>query len=256
MDHLARLAERSAVLRRRVRSALAYPLFVCLVAVAAIVFLLIVIVPTFAEMYSGFGAELPQATQHLVSISRAMTRGWFVWIGILGFIIAVGARLARSDGFRRSMDQALARLPIVGRLIGQRDAAAFSRAMATMLENGVSVEVALSLASNTASSSVARSEIVRALGHVRSGRSVGDALGEAVSLPDLLRTMVVAGDLSGRLEVVFAKAADHYEHELSAALDTLVSLIEPTIILVLGGILAWVLAALYLPMFDLATIMQ
>jgi len=254
LRRMADYLERTEELRRSVRLALIYPGLIVAVAVGAIGFMLTVIVPTFAEMFEGFGAELPAATRRVIAASGFLTDHA---LGAMGAFIAGAAvvRYAlRSDAGRRLWDRWTLRLPLIGRMLQKGLGARFCRTLGTLIEHDVPLTRALHLLFRSLENVVARDELVRMTRAVERGGSLSHPLTHSEAFPPLVGQMILVGEKTARLDETLLHVADVYENELDHHVDALTSVIEPILILVLGIILGAILIALYLPLFDLVTV--
>lgn len=263
LRRLAGYLERAYAVQRKVRLAMIYPGLIAAVAVGAVSFMLTVIVPTFADMFEDFGAELPVATQYLLWASETLvSNAFWILLGGLGIWLAARAALRSAPG-RWWWDGARLRLPVLGGIEQKSLAARFGRTLGTLLEQGVTLTEALELLSASAENTRARQQIESMQEAVERGEALSEELGGAGSgggsgsvFPPLMSQMVVVGEETARLDEMLLHVATLYEEELDETVDTLTSVIEPALILVIGALLGGILIALYLPMFDLVTAVQ
>lgn len=251
-DHL----ERAATLTRKLRLALAYPAVVLAVAVAAVVFLLTVIVPTFAEMFISFGEELPTPTRIVIALSRGLvTAAPFLLLGGIASVV-VGRRALRFPSVKRGWDHLLLRLPVLGALRLKGLIARFAQTLGTLLGAGVGLVPALDILAD-AIPNTRLQETVRVMRHsVVHGRGLARSLQADEFFPPLLTHLVFVGEETAELDEMLLHVADHYEREVDASVDALTTLLEPLLIVTIGLVLGAILIALYLPMFDLVQAVQ
>jgi type IV pilus assembly protein PilC len=255
LRRMADYLERTEELHRSVRLALIYPGLIVAVAAGAIGFMLTVIVPTFAEMFEGFGAELPAATRRVIAASELLADHA---LGTMGAVIAGAALIRyalRSDAGRRFWDRWTLRLPFIGRMLQKGLGARFCRTLGTLIEHDVPLTRALRLLSQAVANVIARDELVRMTHAVERGESLSHPLAHSEVFPPLVSQMILVGEKTARLDETLLHVADVYEDELDHHVDALTSVIEPVLILVLGIILGAILIALYLPLLDLVTVM-
>ncbi len=258
-DLLLRLAtyqEKAYALRRAVRLAMVYPGVIVAVATACVAFLLTVIVPTFAEMFADFGAELPAPTRALLALSNGLHEHAGVGL-VVGLIFAAGARrLLRAPAGRRWADRVSLRIPLVGPLMRKSHAARFCRTLGTLLEGGVHLPEALGILARTSGHSQVEALVRRLATHVeRGGRLAAPLHGDDV-FPEFVVQMVAVGEETAHLDEMLLHAAGHFEEEVDAAVETLTSVIEPILIAVLGLVIGGTLVALYLPLFELTGVVR
>lgn len=256
---LADALERSAALRRQIRLALLYPAVVLVVAAGAVAFLLAVVVPTFADLFADFDAELPWQTQALVSLSEGL-RGGLWWIAILVVAGVVLARRAlRSEKGRAHGERVLLRVPVAGSLYRKALTASFCRTLATLLGGSVPLADALGVTAEATTSPMARDAARTLRRRVVGGGSLADRLnvaGGETLFPPMVADLVEVGEETARLDEMLAHAASHYEREVDGAVDALASVIEPVLVVALGLVVGAILVAIYLPMFDLVTTIE
>lgn len=253
LERVADYLERTEALRRKVRLALVYPAMIVAVAVGAVGFMLTVIVPTFADMFEGFGAELPAATQRVIQASDVLTSNAFLTVGGLLTLVLVVRWGVNTRRGRAWWDALKLRLPFIGELLRKGLAARFCRTLGTLLERGVPLAEALRLLVRATENVVARRELRGIRRAVERGDALSRRLAEATAFPPLVSQMILVGEETARLDETLLHVAGLYEEELDAKIDTLTSIIEPILIVLIGAILGLILIALYLPLFDLVT---
>jgi type II secretory pathway component PulF len=238
---LARLAEsieRSDALRARIRAALLYPALLGVAAIFGVTVILLVVVPRFAVLLQQAGGKLPFSTQLLMGVSALVTRGWPVWI-LLGLTAAVGWRRWLSlKGNALRFHAWRLRLPMVGGLERSMAAARYTRTLSLALPSGVDLLLAMRLARGAVSNRLIEQQLGEAEGRVRNGGSVAQSIGG--TLPPLAIQLLDAGEASGALAELSARAADAFDGETERALAQAVTLIEPLLILGFGGVIGFV----------------
>ena len=239
LDRLAGHLDKSAAVRRRLQTALAYPALILVIAALVVALFLTTIVPTFADLFAGFGAELPGPTRLVIALSD------------IGLVAA-----ARNPAGRRIRDRCLLRLPAIGRLTTAGLMARFCRTLGTLLAGGVPLVDALALLSRTTGNVVLDREVERLAGRLRRGGSLSGALPACGLFPPLVVQMAAAGERTATLDRLMLHAGAHYERELDAFVDAATSLVEPLLIVVVGLLIGGLLLALYLPLFDLVQVIQ
>lgn len=249
-DHL----ERSTELRRRVRLAMLYPAMILAVAAGAVGFMLTVIVPTFSDMFAGFNASLPAATQTLIDASSWMqANGLWLVLGLAGGAASFRYGLTTERG-RRLRDRASLHLPVLSDLVRKHLAARFCRTLGTLLQHGVALSPGLQLLTRATEHRVARDELRALLHAVESGATLASGLTAARAFPPLVQQMILVGEETAQLDDTLLHVAEAYERELESTVDTLTALVEPILILVIGVTLGGILIALYLPLFEMSTV--
>lgn len=256
LDHvLARLAsarEQEDELRRKVQTALAYPVLVLMVGVATVITLLGVFLPRVVVLFEGYRV-LPLPTRMLINASHFMEEYW-MWIGV-GLVLAgaVLKRLADLEHGRGFVDGIKLGLPGIGRFVRRVDAARFSRTLGLLIESGVPIERALRLGIDVIGNAVVRSEAARCLeGAVRQGATLSSGLKRMRAFPPMVGNMAAVGEEGGTLDRALADVAAFYEREVEQMSRVAVSLVEPVLILVVGGFVGFIVAAMLLPIFSIS----
>jgi len=251
---LARLAEtmeNSMRLRRKVKKALTYPVMVIIVGILVVIALMTFVVPTFAEQFAALDAELPAPTQVVMNISDFIRdNGAFLFIGVV--ILIVGFKLAmKVKTIKFAFDKLMLRVPKIGDLQIKSSTASFSRTLGTLLNAGVSVMDALKVVASTAGNMVVEQAIGKIAIGIAGGKSIADPMQEVGIFPPMVIQMTGVGEKTGNLGGMLLKLADFYDEEVDAAVDAVVSMIEPLIIVFLGGAVGGLLIAMYMPMFSM-----
>lgn len=253
---LATYLEKGQALKRRIRLALAYPAVVLVVATGATAFLLTVIVPTFAEMFADFGAELPVPTRVIIAVSDAVRESGLLLLGVLAGL-AWGVRYAlQTERGRLVWDRLRMRAPVYGTLYRRALTARFCRTLGTMVESGVALTDALDVTAGTMDNGAVEDMVREMQRRVTRGSSLAVPLGKAAVFPPMVVQMVTVGEETARLGEMLGHVAEHYEGEVDSAVEALASVIEPIMIVLLGIVLGALLVAIYLPMFELTSAIQ
>ncbi|MCX6831301.1 MAG: type II secretion system F family protein [candidate division Zixibacteria bacterium] len=248
---LAGYREKADSLARKIRGAMVYPAVVSVVAIGATVAMLAFIVPVFAKMFAGLGAELPGPTQFVLKISHLLQRFYPV---ILGAVIAgiVGLRLIlKNDQGRLYFDKFMLKTPVFGDLIRKASVARFTRTLGTLIQSGVTILDALEITAKTAGNRVLQVAIKKSVISIAEGDTITSPLKESGVFPPMVIQMIGVGEKTGGLDEMLSKIADFYDEEVDAAVSALTGLIEPIVIVVMGAVIGGILIAMYLPMFDI-----
>lgn len=252
---LARLAEyieKSVKLQGKIKSALSYPVVVLFIALVVVFGLLIFVIPKFVEIFQSSGMELPPMTQLCMDMSDFVINRWYVIIAVLvgagfGFKTWVG-----SEQGRRQFDQLLVRAPVFGDFVVKSGMAKFSRTLSTLLGAGVPIMDALTIAANTAGNSLIEDALMKSKASVAKGKLLSIPLAQESFIPHMVVQMIAVGEQTGALDEMLTKVADFYEDEVDVAVGSITSLMEPIMIVVLGGIVAFFVISMYLPIFNMA----
>jgi len=251
LERLSGLLERQAVMRGKILSALAYPVVLTVVAVGVVAALMIAVVPKVVEQFDDVGQQLPLLTRIVIAISSFLASYWWVILLFLVAGIAGGARALRDERIRLAFDGMLLRLPFVGRLLRDLHAARMARTLATMIESRLPLVEGLKLTVGTVQNRALRKATGELVDAIRGGGSLSGALGRAGVFPPLLVYLAASGESAGRLDVMLAQAADYLEREFDSFTTTVLSMLEPAIIVVMGAIVAIIVLAILLPILQL-----
>lgn len=251
---LATYLEKTAEIIRKIRGAMIYPAMIAIVTVGAVAILLIFVIPIFAKMYAGMGAELPGLTRVILNISNFMRK--FFWIVIIAVvaIIVILRMYYRSENGKLVIDQTMLRIPIFGDLIKKTALARFSRTLSTLLSSGVNILDALEITAKTSGNKVVENAIMNARNSIKEGETIAQPLSQEKRVfPPMVVQMVSIGEATGGIDDMLNKVADFYEGEVDSAVENLMAALEPIIVVVLGAIIGVIVVAMYLPIFKLAS---
>ncbi len=249
---LAEYQEKADALRRKIKGAMTYPLIVAIVAMAAVVVLMVFVVPIFAGMFTESGKVLPLPTRVVMGTSDFF-RDWFLAIfGGMGLALFALFRYYKTDKGHLKIDQLKLKAPVLGDLEQKSCISRFTRTLGTLLNSGVSIIDALQVTAKTSGNKVLELGIYRTLESISGGQTIADPLRATGVFPPMVIQMIAVGERTGGMADMLVKISDFYDDEVDAAVETLTSLIEPAVIIVLGGIIGAVLVAMYLPMFEMA----
>lgn len=253
---VAEIFEAEVALRRKIKSAMTYPVAVFVVAVLAVTGMLLFIVPVFEGMFQSLGGTLPGPTRVLVFLSHSLTflLPLLVVLGVAGGVAWV--RVRHTERVRRAVDPVKLRVPVFGPLFRKVAISRFTRSLGTMMACGVPLLQALDVV-GAASGNLVIADAARAVGSsVRAGRSLSAPLAAHAVFPPMVVQMLAVGEDTGALDAMLAKIADFYDQEVEATAETLTSLIEPIMISILGGLVGVMIIVLYLPVFSVFTLVN
>jgi type IV pilus assembly protein PilC len=252
LRRLAKLLEGNAKLQNQIKGAMGYPVAVLVIAVLVFLGMTIFLIPTFAGIFEDLGAELPVFTQLMVDLSELLRSSFSL---LLVMVLVVGAWLfsryyATAHG-RRRVDGLLLQLPLFGDLIQKTATAKFCRTFSSLTRAGVPILLSLEIVQETAGNAVIADAIVGSRQDVQEGIPLSVALGRKKVFPELALSMLAIGEETGQMDTMLSKVADFYEDEVEAAVKALTSMLEPAMIVIVGGIVGSILLAMYLPMFSI-----
>ncbi|HEO70677.1 MAG TPA: type II secretion system F family protein, partial [Candidatus Hydrogenedentes bacterium] len=251
LQRLAVFMERRQALKRRVRSALVYPIAVVVIATGIVMFLLIRVVPVFAEIFQEFGKGLPAPTQFLVDAGDFVMHKWWMLFTVVFNIIFAIKLLTFSKHVKYAFDHVILKVPLFGDLVVKVAVARFARTLGTLVTSGVPILQALRITRDTIGNVVIQDAVMDVHESIKEGDTMAAPLAEAKVFPAMVVNMIDVGEETGSLDAMLIKVADIYDAEVETAVDTLLSLMEPAIIVVLGGIIGFIVVSLYLPIFTL-----
>jgi type IV pilus assembly protein PilC len=249
LQRLATYIEKVVRLNAQVKSALIYPVTIIVIAVGVVAIILWKVIPVFAQLFAGLGGELPFLTRMVVGASNFLVR-YFVFIA-LAFVLIWFAfrRWYKTESGRRVVDGFMLKLPVVGMLIRKIAVARFCRTLATLTSSGVPILDGLEITARTSGNAIVEDAIMAVRKAVEEGKTISAPLAETKVFPPMVVQMVNVGEQTGALDQMLSKIADFYEEEVDTAVAGLMKLLEPVMIVILGGIIGTIVTAMYLPMY-------
>ncbi len=252
LQRLATFIEKAEELKSKIKGALTYPIVVICIAFIVIAVILIFVIPVFQDMFASFGSALPAPTQLVVNMSDFM-KGNIHWV-ILAIIAVsfVFKQYRNTKGGRKTTDAIALKLPVFGNLLKKSAVARFTRTLGTMLSSGVPILDSLEIVAKTAGNVVIEEIIYEVRGSIAEGQTIAEPLSENDVFPSMVIQMISVGEATGALDTMLEKIADFYDKEVDAAVDALTSMLEPLLMLFLGGAIGGLVVAMYLPIFSMA----
>jgi type IV pilus assembly protein PilC len=251
LDRLAGFLEASARLRKKIKSAMTYPVIVICIAMAITTFLIVKVVPIFGEIFQDFGSKLPAPTQFLIDVSDFMRGEWYYLVlGIGGVFFGIRTFLRSTRG-KQLWDRWKLKLPVFGPLIHKICMSRFARTFAQLIRSGVPILEVLDIVGGASGNHVVETSIKGVSDDVEKGDNLSVALSKKPIFPPMMLRMVAAGEATGKIDTMLEKMADFWDEEIEAMLDALTSLIEPMLIVFLGVIVGGIVIAMFLPIFKL-----
>jgi type IV pilus assembly protein PilC len=252
LNRLANFMEKAEALRRRVKGAMVYPISVLVIAIGVIVLMLVKVIPVFEKMFADFGSALPAPTQMVINMSHFMQAYILHFIAALVVLGFVARRTYRTDRGRWWFDSLFLKIPVFGTLLKKVAVARFTRTLSTMLSSGVPILDALDIVARTAGNVVVEREILVTRSAISEGKQMIEPLMKSRVFPSMVVQMIGVGEQTGAMDSMLGKIADFYDDEVDSAVAALTSLLEPVMMVVLGGSIGSLLIAMYLPIFKLA----
>ncbi len=255
LDKIAVYKEKTESIKGKIKKAMFYPTAVIGVAVIVTVVILLFVIPQFKELFTSFGADLPAFTLMVIGLSDVLKEWWWAFfMGVGGVIYGFGYAYKRSRGMREGIDRMILKVPIIGTILNKAAIARFARTLSTMFAAGVPLVEALQSVSGATGNIVYQDAVLKMREEVATGQSLQLAMRQRDLFPHMVIQMTAIGEESGALDAMLSKVADFYEEQVDNAVDSLSSLLEPMIMVVIGGLVGSLVVAMYLPIFKLAAV--
>jgi type IV pilus assembly protein PilC len=254
LQRLSGYIEKAVKLTSKVKGAMTYPVAVISIAIAVVVIIMLKVIPVFSAMYEGLGSKLPFPTLVCIGISNALIHySWLIIIGVV--LIVIGLRqYYKTTAGHLQIDALLLKIPIIGDVLRKVAVARFCRTLGTLISSGVPILEGMDITARTAGNMVIQNAILKSKDAVEQGRNIATPLAETKVFPPMVVQMVGVGEATGALDAMLSKVADFYEDEVDNAVANLTSLMEPVMIAMLGGIIGFIVVAMYMPIFNLANV--
>ncbi|MBN2061847.1 MAG: type II secretion system F family protein [Deltaproteobacteria bacterium] len=252
LQRLATFIEKAEELKSKIKGALTYPIVVLAIAFIVIAVILIFVIPVFQDMFASFGSALPAPTQLVVNMSDFMKGNIHYVIGAFVVLVFLFKQYRNSKGGRKTTDEIALKLPIFGDLLKKTAVARFTRTLGTMLQSGVPILDSLEIVAKTAGNVIIEEIIYEVRSSIAEGQTIAEPLSENDVFPGMVIQMIAVGEATGALDVMLEKIADFYDKEVDTAVDALTSMLEPLLMLFLGGAIGGLVVAMYLPIFSMA----
>ncbi len=256
LRRLSDYMEKAQALKAKVKSAMTYPIIVLAISTLVLSIILLFVIPTFAKMFADFGSALPLPTQIVINLSN-FVKSYFLVMVALGIVfVFLFKKYYSTQKGRFTVDRLLLKAPVFGPLIRKVAVAKFARTLGTLINSGVPIIEALNVAAGTAGNKVIEETIKNVKASISEGRSIAQPLMNSKIFPSMVVQMISVGETTGALDAMLNKIADFYDEEVDAAVDALTSMIEPFMIVFLGGTIGGIIIAMYLPIFKMADVVS
>jgi type IV pilus assembly protein PilC len=256
LTRLALTLEAQVELRQQVKSAMMYPVAVFGLVIFIVIAMLIFVVPMFESMFSDFGAELPLPTKLLMGLSEVFLSYWYVAAVVTVALVIGFRRWIATDKGRSRFDAIKLKLPIFGKLVHKTAIARFSHTLAALTRTGVPILMSMDIVAETSGNAVVARAVHAVQASVKEGESIAEPLAQHSVFPPMVVQMMAVGEETGALDTMLEKVGDFYDREVKAMVEGLTSLIEPLLVVVLGATVGGMLLALYMPIFNVITLIQ
>ncbi len=253
LNRLADFMEKAAKLKKKVIGAMIYPAVVIFIAVAIVSMIMIFVIPKFSQIFADFGLKLPWVTQSLVDFAKWFGPGYgFIWVFLSPVIFALTWKLVRlSEGGKYFEDLLLLKIPILGQIVGKSSVARFTRTLGTLISAGVPILDAINITKETSGNEVFARALTKVHDAIREGESMADPLRATKVVDSIVVNMVDVGEETGDLDKMLMKVADNYDSDVDVLVGSLISILEPVMVVVLGVIVGYIVIALFMPMVSL-----
>ncbi|MBF0096316.1 MAG: type II secretion system F family protein [Magnetococcales bacterium] len=255
LNRLALYKEKAAALRAKVKAAMTYPIAVLVIAFVITGILMVFVVPAFADLFASFGAQLPLPTRIVIHLSQwTQQNGWWLLLALAACGSAAQHAYRKNDAFHLAMDHLALHIPVFGTILRKASVARFARTFSTMVAAGTPILDSLENVANTAGNRPIQQAIRNARTSISEGRSLSEPLEASGLFPLMVTQMIHIGESTGNLELMLQKIADFYEEEVDRAVESLTALLEPIILVILGTLIGGLVVAMYLPIFQMGSV--
>jgi len=254
LERLSAYMEKAMKLKARVKGAMTYPIAVLVISISVVALLLLKVIPVFQKMFEGMGGQLPGPTQFLVSASQFAQHYFLFLIAVIVIIFIAFKRFYKTEKGRWIVDSLVLKAPIFGDLMKKVAVAKFSRTLSTMMSSGVPILEGLAIVSKTSGNVVVENALLKTRQSISEGRSIAEPLAETGIFPPMVIQMISVGEATGALDSMLNKIAIFYDDEIDVAVDSMTALLEPAMMVFLGGIVGGMIIAMYLPIFKMASV--
>ncbi|MEW6332979.1 MAG: type II secretion system F family protein [Thermodesulfobacteriota bacterium] len=252
LQRLSGYMEKSMKLKSKVKGAMTYPVSVLVVSIGVVAILLLKVIPVFKTMFEGMGSALPGPTQLIVDISRFAQTYFFHMAIAVAVILYAFRRYYATERGQLAVDDLILRSPVFGPLLKKVAVAKFTRTLSTMMASGVPILEGLSIVSRTSGNRIIENALMKTRKSISEGKTIAEPLIDTEIFPPMVGQMIAVGEATGALDTMLIKIADFYDDEVDAAVDAMTALLEPIMMVFLGGLIGAMIIAMYLPVFQMA----
>jgi type IV pilus assembly protein PilC len=254
LQRLSKYMEKMMKLKSKVKGAMTYPLSILVISIAVVALLLLKVIPVFQKLFEGMGSELPGPTQFLVAASQ-YTQHYFVHAVIAIAVLVYAFKMyCKTEKGMLTVDAFVLKMPVFGPLLKKVAVAKFTRTLSTMMSSGVPIMEGLDIVSKTAGNKIIENAILQTRKSIGEGKTIAEPLMETNIFPPMVVQMIAVGEATGALDAMLEKIADFYDDEVEAAVDAMTALLEPFMMVFLGGVVGGIIIAMYLPIFKMASV--
>ncbi len=254
LERLSNYLEAAEALRLKVKGAMMYPMVVSSIAGAVTIFLLVGVIPTFKDIFSSFGAELPLPTRIVIGISESLQNYFYIYILVPAAIVFLFRRWGKTENGKKVIDAKLLQMPMFGLMLRKMAVAKFTRTLGTLVKSGVPILQAMETVAQTSGNKVIETAIMEARESIREGERIAEPLKRSGVFPPMVTQMIAVGEETGNMDTMLHKIADFYDQEVEQAIKGLTSMIEPIVIVIMGVVIGGIVVAMFIPMFELGSL--
>lgn len=255
LQRLSGYIEKSVKLTSKVKGAMTYPITVIIIAIVVVAIIMVKVIPVFSAMYEGMGSSLPFATTICIMLSNVLINYSYLVVIFIVLAVVGTKQYYKTVNGKLFIDSLLLKIPIIGDMLRKVAVARFCRTLGTLTSSGVPILEGMEITARTAGNVVIQNAIMKSREAVEQGRNIAGPLAETKVFPPMVIQMVGVGEATGALDAMLSKVADFYEDEVDNAVAAMTSMMEPLIIAILGGVIGFIVVAMYLPIFNLANVM-
>ncbi|MDO4720201.1 MAG: type II secretion system F family protein [Peptostreptococcaceae bacterium] len=256
LEKMAVHYEKENKINAKIRAAMIYPIVLAVVAVAVIIFVLVGLMPMFVGMFQDAGADLPALTKFFLALSNGIKHYWYIFLIVITVIVFLISRVLSTTEGKRSWNRMSLRLPAIGNSIRMIFTSRFTRTLSTLLGSGISIVDGLTISARVTNNQLVIDHMEDSIETIKKGDLISTTLARTRLFPPMMTSMISIGEESGNIEGMLGKTADYYDQELDEAITKLVSLVEPMMILVMGGIIGLAIISILMPMFDMVKLIK
>jgi len=254
LNRLSAYMEKAMKLKSKVKGAMTYPISVLVISVGVVSLLLLKVIPVFQKMFESMGGTLPVPTQILVNASQFMQDYYIIMGAVVAGAIFAFKRFAATEKGTWMIDRTALKAPVFGPLLKKVAVAKFTRTLSTMMSSGVPILEGLNIVSKTAGNKVVEAALIKVRQSISEGKTIAEPLQETDIFPSMVVQMIAVGEATGALDQMLSKIADFYDEEVDAAVEAMTALLEPFMMVFLGGVVGGMIVAMYLPIFQMASV--
>ncbi len=254
LNRLSVYMEKAMKLKRKVKGAMTYPISVLVISIGVVALLLLKVIPVFEKMFQGMGSKLPAPTQFLVDASKYAQSYFLYAVAGLVVVFILFKRYYATEKGRFTIDGLVLKSPVFGPLLKKVAVAKFTRTLSTMMQSGVPILEGLGIVSKTAGNKIIEMALMKTRQSISEGKTIAEPLLETDIFPPMVVQMIAVGEATGALDTMLAKIADFYDDEVDAAVGAMTALLEPFMMVFLGGVVGGMIIAMYLPIFKMASV--